>query len=86
MKKTFMLAIILILATVGPVFARELKAYFPDGKLKSLASYNNKDQLNGVYKNYWSNGRLREQGRYKDGALVPGSIRRYSVDGVLLGK
>jgi antitoxin component YwqK of YwqJK toxin-antitoxin module len=85
MKKIFVPMIVFILMFSGISFAKTVVEKFPNGNRKAVVRYNKKNQLNGPYKYYWLNGQLREQGRYKDGVHV-GRIKRYSIDGVELGK
>ncbi len=80
-----MLAVILVLTFTGLSFAKVMKEHYPNGRIKAVVRYNNKKQLNGAYKYYWPNGKLKEQGRYRNGIHV-GPIKRYSIDGVLLGQ
>ena len=83
MKKSFALTIMFILVCSSVCFAKVIKQYYPNGTLRSVLTYNNKNQLNGPYKYYWPNGKLKEKGRNKNGYPV-GPIKRYSADGVLL--
>ena len=83
MKKSLALTAILFFMCSSVCFAKEIKQYFNDGKLKSVASYNNHNQLDGVYKNFWPNGRLKEVGQFKNGVLI--WVKHYSQDGILLG-
>jgi len=83
MRRLLLLITLTILLCTNVYAAKELKQYYFDGTLKSVATYNNKKKLDGVYKNYWPNGILKEQGRYKDGVLI-GPVIRYAQDGTRL--
>ncbi len=84
MKRALVLAVILLFISSGLCFAKVVKQYFPNKKIKSIQSYNKKGQLDGPTKIYWLNGKLREKRYYKNG-VIKGHIKRYSVTGVLLG-
>ena len=85
MRKFCLLAIILILSCPTVGLAKVIKQYYPNGTLKYVANYNNKNQLNGPYKFYWPGGQLKEEGRYKNDKHV-GKPKRYSPDGELLNQ
>lgn len=74
----------LVFLLAGTADAKEVKAYYPDGKIKAVMSYNKKNELDGVYRNYWATGQLKEEGVYKNGKRVK-VTKRFSIDGVGLG-
>ncbi len=82
MRRLLALAIIFVFFCSSVSFAKVVKQYYPNKKTRSVIKYNEKKQLDGTYKLFWSNGRLKEKGRYKDGRHV-GETKRYSSDGVL---
>lgn len=59
----------------------EWKVYYPFGKLKNVAHYNN-DTLHGSYVIYFENGQVKEQGEYVNGKLQ-GPVKMYYENGAL---
>ncbi len=85
MKKSLLLAIALILVCANLSFAKTVKQYYDNGKVRAVYHYNRKGVMDGPYKLYWENGRLKEKGVYKNGHLM-GGIKRYTAKGVLMGR
>ena len=85
MKKALLGIIILIFSFSIVSFAKVVKMYYPNGNLKYVVRYDSKNVLNGPYKYYWPTGQLKELGRYKNGQNV-GPVKKYSLDGELLGQ
>lgn len=85
MKKSLILTLFLIFVCASVSFARTVQQYYPNGTTQSIMNYNEKGELNGVYKLYWPNGKLKEIKKFKNGQRI-GRIKRYSSAGVLLGK
>jgi|GEM_PF-7044358 len=84
MKKSLVLTIFLIFFCSSFVFAKVVKTYYPNKRLQSVIGYNKKGQYDGVYKLYWLNGNLKETARYRNGNFIPGTVKHYSVNGVLV--
>ena len=85
MKKFLFLTIILVFTCSSLSFAKVIKRHYPDGTLQAVVSFDKKGKRNGHYRTYWPNGKLMEQGTYKNGVLV-GPIKQYSIDGGLLNQ
>jgi antitoxin component YwqK of YwqJK toxin-antitoxin module len=81
MKKLLILVILFISVCSSVSFARTEVKHYPNGKIQSVAHYNGKHKRNGSYKVYWTNGRLMEQGVYKNGKIV-GTPQKWSIEGI----
>jgi len=82
MRRSLVLAIILLLACSTVCFAKVVKQYFPNGKLNSVQVYYANGVIKGPYKVYWPNGRLRWKTLYKNGRSYV--THSWSVNGVRL--
>jgi antitoxin component YwqK of YwqJK toxin-antitoxin module len=67
MKKAFMLMIILIVGYSSLCFARTVSEHYPDGKIKSVQVYYKNGLIEGPYRIYWPNGKLKSKTFYKYG-------------------
>jgi antitoxin component YwqK of YwqJK toxin-antitoxin module len=81
MKKIWILVILLVCVVPNVSFAKTEVRHYPDGKIQSVVHFNRKHIKNGSYKVYWTNGRLMEQGVYKNGKIV-GIPQRWSIEGI----
>jgi antitoxin component YwqK of YwqJK toxin-antitoxin module len=82
MRRSLVLAIILVLACSSVCFAKVVKQYFPDGKLYSTQVYYDSGIIKGPYKIYWQNRRLREETLYQNGRAIV--THNWSESGVRL--
>ena len=80
MRRHMFLIVALLVICSSVSFAKTVKRHYPDGAIESIASYNKKGVRNGHYTKYWANGKVMENGTYKNGELV-GTVKRFSIDG-----
>ena len=80
MKKSLVLIFIFLFVWSVDCLAKTVKGYYPSGVLKYVEHYNGKNQLDGWYKYYFPNGKLKEQGVFKNDKIV-GTPKRYYPDG-----
>ena len=82
MRRSLVVAIILILGYSSLCFAKVVNEHYPNGKLKSVQVYDNKGKIEGPYKIYWPNGKLKSETRYKHGR--PYITHHWSEKGIRL--
>lgn len=84
MTKMLAVTVALTVFFSGAALAKVERKFYPDGELKSAVVFNKEGKRHGPYKIFWSNGRLKEAGKYNNGKLVK-PVRRYDSDGTLIG-
>ncbi|MBF0490109.1 MAG: hypothetical protein HQL15_05750 [Candidatus Omnitrophica bacterium] len=83
MKRKLALLIVCIFAFSTLSFAKTVKEHYPNGSIRSVVHYNAQGQKHGHFTTYWMNGKVMEQGTYKNGR-IQNPVKKYSIDGELL--
>ena len=78
-----LLVLVLVISFTGITYAKTVKRHYPDGTLEAVVSYDKKGKRNGPYKTYWPNGKIKEQGRNKNGQQT-GPVKQWDMDGNLV--
>ncbi len=83
MKKIIQILILLIFLSCEN--KNEYREYYPNGNLKLKVSLNKHQVKNGVYKEYFEDGAIKEKGKYLNGNIVD-TVYRYYKNGKLQTK